>query len=70
MKFIEQKELSSNFHEVQITIDDSEGYAEIIEVYRKYKDGPGFVIVTSVKSIEALPECDNQVDTDIRKFEQ
>lgn len=69
MKLLEQNELSSKFHEVQITIDDSEGYAEIIEVYRKGKDGPGFVIVTSVKALEASPEDGGQVDANMREFE-
>ena len=55
MKILEQNSLSSKFYEVQITIDDSEGYAEIIEICRESKDGPGYVIVTSIKKIEALP---------------
>jgi hypothetical protein len=52
MKFSEIDNLALEFHEVQITIDNSENYAEIVEVYRESENGPGFVIVTSVKAIE------------------
>jgi hypothetical protein len=52
MKILESDKPSTKFHEVQITIDDSEGYAEIVEVCRAGREGPVFVIVTSVTTID------------------
>jgi hypothetical protein len=52
MKSLETDHHAAGFHEVRITIDMSERYAEIVEVYKVSENGPGLVIVTSVKAIE------------------
>jgi hypothetical protein len=52
MKILETDDHTAALHEVQITIDISELYAEIVEVYKASKNDPGFVLVTSVKAIE------------------
>jgi len=52
MKILETDERAATLHELYITIDVSELYAEIVEVYKTSKNGPGFVLVTSVKAVE------------------
>jgi hypothetical protein len=52
MKILEKDERAAALHELYITIDISELYAEIVEVYKASKNDPGFVLVTSVKAIE------------------
>lgn len=69
MKFVEIDNFAMEFHEEQITINTSERYAEIIEVYRTSKDGPGFVIVTSIKVIEPQPDKKQDITEDLRRFE-
>ena len=54
MKLIKPDTIMKKFHELQITVDDSEGYAEIIEVFRESKDGPGFIVITSVRAIAPI----------------
>jgi hypothetical protein len=57
------------FHEVRITIDASELYAEIVEVYKSEENGPGYVIVTSVKVIEPKSSIQENINTDFSKLE-
>jgi hypothetical protein len=52
MKILETDECAAALRELYITIDVSELYAEIVEVYKASKNGPGFVLVTSVKAVE------------------
>jgi hypothetical protein len=52
MKILETDDRAGLLHELYITIDVSELYAEIVEVYKASKNGPGFVLVTSVKALE------------------
>ena len=52
---LETDDQAAAFHEVRITIDISELYAEIVEVREASENNPGFVIVTSVKAIEPKP---------------
>lgn len=49
MRILESNELTTEFHEIQITIDAPNHYAEMIEIHRESINGPGFVKVTSVK---------------------
>ena len=52
MKIVETDKPPSKLHEINVTIDDSEGYAEIVEVCGTGKGGAIFVIVTSVTAID------------------
>lgn len=56
-------------HEIYITIDITELYVEIAEVYRKSKNGPGFVLITSVKASESETGSQQDIDTDFRRLE-
>ena len=60
MIILETDDHAAAFHEVRITIDISELYAEIVEVCGGSEDDPGFVIVTSIKAIE--PKSSSQQD--------
>lgn len=68
MKSLGTDDHAVELHEVQITIDISELYAEIVEVYKADENGPGFVLVTSVKAIE--PNLSNQenLNADFRRL--
>ena len=68
MKLIEIDNLTMEFHEVQITIDSSERYAEIIEIFRTSNNGPGFVIVTSIKAIDPQSSEKQNTPEDLRRF--
>jgi hypothetical protein len=52
MRILETDDRAGLLHELYITIDVSELYAEIVEVYKASKNDPGFVLVTSVKGLE------------------
>jgi hypothetical protein len=69
MKILETDDHAIELHEVYITIDISELYAEIVEVYKENENGPGFILITIVKASE--PKSSNQQDfnTDFRRFE-
>jgi hypothetical protein len=76
MIILETDDQTTALYEVQITIDISKLYAEIVEVYKASENGFGFVIVTNVKTIE--PNLDSQQDnldsqqdndTDFRRLE-
>lgn len=69
MKILETNNNTEALHEVQITIDISGLSAEIVEVYKASENGPGFVIVTSVKAIEPKSSSQQDIDTDLRRFE-
>lgn len=69
MRFSEIDNLALEFHEVQITIDNSANYAEIVEVYRESENGPGFVIVTSVKAIEPQSVNKQNINDNFRSLE-
>lgn len=68
MKLVETDNSAKDFYDVQITIDSSESYAEIVEVYRTSKNGPGFVIVTSIKAIEPQPGMKQIITEDLRRL--
>ena len=68
MKLVEIDNLTMEFHEAQITIDSSERYAEIIEIYRTSNNGPGFVIVTSIKAIDPQSSDKQNTTEDLRRF--
>ena len=68
MKFLELDNLGMKIHEVYITIDNSKSYAEIIELFRSSENGPGFVLVTSVKMIDPQSEKKNIKDN-FKRFE-
>ena len=68
MKLVETDNLTMEFHEVQITIDSSERYAEIIEIFRTSNNGPGFVIVTSIKAIDPQSSEKQNTPEDLRRF--
>jgi hypothetical protein len=69
MKILETDDHTAALHEVQITIDISELYAEIVEVYKASENGPGFVLVTSVKAIEPRSSSQQDINTDFRRLE-
>jgi hypothetical protein len=69
MKILDTDNHVVELHEVYITIDLSELYIEIIEVYKESENGPGFVLMTSIG--ESKPKASNQQDIniDFRRFE-
>ena len=69
MEFIEIGNLDMKFNEVQIAIDSSENYAEIVEVYRTNKNGPGFMTVTSIKAIDPQSDEKQNINENSRRFE-
>ena len=66
---LETDDHAAAFHEVRITIDISELYAEIVEVCGGSEDDPGFVIVTSVKAIEPKSSSQQEIRADLRRLE-
>ncbi len=52
MKLAGEPGLSKKFHEIQLTIDDTRSYAELVEVFREGKNGRGYIVITSIKTIE------------------
>jgi hypothetical protein len=66
---LETDDHAAVFHEVRITIDISELYAEIVEVREASENDPGFVIVTSVKAIEPKSSSQQDISTDLRRLE-
>lgn len=66
---LETDDYTAAFHEVRITIDISELYAEIVEVYGASENDPGFVIVTSVKAIEPRSNSQQDINADLRRLE-
>ncbi len=68
MRNFELNGIASELHEVYITINVPESYAEMVEIYREGKNGPGFVQVTSVKMIEPHVGFDQDDNNDMRRF--
>lgn len=68
MEILETDDHTAALHEVQITIDISELYAEIVEVYKASENGPGFVLVTSVKAIEPNLSSQENLNADFRRL--
>jgi hypothetical protein len=56
-------------HEVYVTINISELYAEIVEVYRESQNGPGFLLITSVKANESKPRNQQDINSEFRRLE-
>jgi hypothetical protein len=69
MKSLETDDHAAGLHEFYITIDISELYAEIVEVHKESENGPGFVLITSVKANEPKSSSQQDINTDFRKFE-
>jgi hypothetical protein len=69
MKSLETDDHAAAIHEVQITIDNSELYAEIVEVYKASENGPGFVLVTSIKASGPNLSSLQDINTDFRRIE-
>jgi len=53
MKISDTDNHAVELHEIYITIDVSELYIEIAEVYKERRNSPGFVLITSVKASES-----------------
>jgi len=69
MKILETDDHAMELHEVYITIDISELYAEIVEIYKESENGPGFVLITTVKANEPKSSNQQDINTDFRRFE-
>jgi hypothetical protein len=69
MKILDTDNHAIELHEIYITIDVSELYAEIIEVYKKSQNGPGFVVITSVAVSESEPDNQQDINIDFRRLE-
>jgi len=69
MKILDTDNHAVELHEIYITIDVSELYAEIIEVYKENQNGPGFVVITSVKASESEPGNQHDINTDFRRLD-
>jgi hypothetical protein len=66
MRILEPDNEATEFHEVQITIQ--EHYTEIVEVYRASMDSPVFVKVTSIKVVEPQTEQKSNLSVDLRRL--
>jgi len=69
MKISDTDNNAVELHEVYITIDVSELYVEIAEVYKESRNSPGFVLITSVKASESEPGSQQDINTDFRRLE-
>jgi len=68
MKISDRDEHVVDLHEVYITIDISELYVEIMEVYKESQNGTGFVLITSVKLNESKSCNQQDINTDFRRL--
>jgi len=68
MKFSETDNHAVELHEIYITIDISELYVEIIELYKESDNGPVFVLVTSAKATESSND-EQDINMDLRRLE-
>ena len=68
MRIIEPNDVKTSLREIQVTIDVSDGYFEMVEIYRENENGPGFVQVTSIKTIEPNVGFDGDNDVNMRGF--
>lgn len=68
MRIFDSNEITSELHEIYITINVPDSYAEMVEIYREGRNGPGFVQVTSVKMIETSVSFDQDDNNDMRRF--
>jgi hypothetical protein len=66
MKSLKPDDVDTGLHEIQITIDVNERYFEMIEIYRESENGPGFVQVTSFKTIEPHAGCEQDFSTNLK----
>ncbi len=66
MRILKPDNVNIGLHEIQITIDVNERYFEMVEIYRDGEDGPGFVQVTSIKTIEPQTNCEQDINTNLR----
>lgn len=69
MKILDTDNHAVELHEVYITIDITELYVEIAEVYKKSQNGPGFVLITSVKTSESKSGNQQGINTNTRRLE-
>jgi hypothetical protein len=69
MKILDTDNHDVELCEVYITIDVSEFYVEIIEVYKENQNGPGFAVITSLKASESKPKNQQDINTDFRSLE-
>jgi len=69
MKILDTDNHAVELHEIYITIDVSELYAEIIEVYKESRNGPGFVVITSITAGESEPDNQKDMNRDFRSLE-
>ena len=69
MKILDTDNHAVELYEIYITIDVSELYAEIIEVYKESQNGPGFVVITSVTAGEPEPDNQQDIKPDFRRLE-
>jgi len=69
MKILDTDNHAVELHEIYITIDVSELYAEIIEVYKESQNGPGFVLITSITAGDSDPDNQKDINTDFRSIE-
>lgn len=69
MRILESNNTTTDLHEIYITIDVSEHYVEMVEIHRESKNGPGFVQVTSLKTIEPQSSRNQDINTNSGRFE-
>lgn len=69
MKLLEKDDLAADFHEVQVTIDLPELYAEIVELYKVSENDSGYVLVTSVMVVKPQSIFKQDINTNSRRLE-
>lgn len=68
MRFLKPNNAETDLQEIQVTIDVAERCVEMVEIYRDNENGPGFVQVTSIKTIEPNVGFDRDNDVNTRGF--
>ena len=68
MRFLKPNNAETDLQEIQVTVDVAERCVEMVEIYRKSGNGPGFVQVTSIKTIEPNVGFDGDNDVNMRGF--
>ena len=68
MRFLKPNSAETDLREIQVTINAAERYVEMVEIYRESENSPGFVQVTSIKTIEPNVGFDGDNDVNMRGF--
>jgi len=69
MKILDTDNHDVELCEFYITIDLSELYVEIVEVYKESQNDTGFVLITSVKANDSKPRKQQDIKSEFKRLE-